>query len=45
MELLMWLEVVYVWRLQREHGTPKEDLEQSEDTELPEATYPEQEIA
>ena len=34
------LERLYLWRLQREHGTPREDPGQSEDTELPVASYP-----
>lgn len=39
MELIIWLEYLYLWRLQREHGIPKqEDL--VEEDELPEATYP-----
>jgi hypothetical protein len=40
-ELLMWLEQVEIWRLQREHSAPKqEDPGQREDEELPVASYP-----
>jgi hypothetical protein len=43
MELLLWLEQIELWRLQREHGTPKqESIKQPEDSELPIATYPEE---
>jgi hypothetical protein len=32
MELLIWLEQLYLWRLQREHPSPKqEDHSQSEE--------------
>lgn len=42
MELLLWLEQIELWRLEREHGTPKQEaLEQSEEKELPVAGYPE----
>jgi hypothetical protein len=42
MELLLWLEQLYLWRLQREHADPKQELlDQLEDTELPVAGYPE----
>ena len=44
MELLLWLAELEIWRLQREHGTPKtetiSDLSE-QDEELPQATYPE----
>jgi len=41
MELLLWLAEIEIWRLQREHGTPKEeDPGQSEDEALPVAVYP-----
>lgn len=41
MELLMWLEQLAIWRLQREHSEPKEDKqEHSEDKELPQVQYP-----
>lgn len=42
MELLFWLEQLEIWRLKREHGTPKEEPDQSEDDELPMARYPEE---
>ena len=43
MELLIWLEQLYLWRLQREHADPKqEDRSQSEDEEMPQASYPEE---
>jgi hypothetical protein len=39
MELLLWLEQLYIWRLQREHASPKqEDCSQTEDKELPQAS-------
>jgi hypothetical protein len=42
MELLLWLEQLQIWRLEREHGTPKQEaIEQSADDELPVASYPE----
>lgn len=41
MELLMWLEQVAIWHLQREHSEPKEEKPmQSEDKELPAVSYP-----
>jgi hypothetical protein len=44
MELLMWLEQIEIWRLQREHGSPKlatmANLPQDE--VLPVASYPEE---
>lgn len=40
MELLLWLEQVYLWRLQREHGQTKQERLESEDDELPVASYP-----
>jgi hypothetical protein len=41
MELLLWLEQIEIWRLEREHAVPKqEQLESSEDDELPLAVYP-----
>jgi hypothetical protein len=41
MELLLWLEQIEIWRLEREHADPKQEkFEQSEDTELPVAGYP-----
>jgi hypothetical protein len=41
MELLLWLEQLQIWRLEREHAAPKqEQLESSEDDELPQASYP-----
>lgn len=41
MELIIWLEQLYLWRLQREHGIPKqEDLELSESGEMPVDWYP-----
>ena len=42
MELLLFLEMVYIWRLKREHGTPKTEIisDVAEDTELPVASYP-----
>lgn len=40
MELLMWLEEIAIWRLQREHSEPKQDKPvQSEDKELPFVSY------
>lgn len=42
MELLLWLEQVYIWRLRREHGSPKSTtvVDLGKDEELPQATYP-----
>jgi hypothetical protein len=43
MELLLWLEQLYLWRLHREHADPKQgDHSQTEDEELPQASYPEE---
>lgn len=39
MELLFWLEQIAIWKLEREHGEPKQE-QLVEDNELPEATYP-----
>jgi hypothetical protein len=41
-ELLIWLEQLYLWRLQRKHADPKQDHSQSEDKEMPQASYPEE---
>jgi len=39
----MWLEQVAIWQLQREYSPPKqEDPCESEDTELPVVSYPEE---
>jgi hypothetical protein len=41
MELLLWLEQIAIWKLEREHPAPKqEQLESSENDELPIASYP-----
>lgn len=41
MELLIWLEQIALWRIQREHAEPKQEpVEQSEDRELPQVGYP-----
>jgi hypothetical protein len=41
MELLLWLEQIVIWRLQREHGFVKEeDPGASHDDALPVASYP-----
>jgi len=41
MELLIWLEQLAIWRMQREHAEPKQEpVEQSEDRELPVVLYP-----
>ncbi len=41
MELLLWLEQIEIWRLEREHGTPKQEQQELvEDEELPVASYP-----
>lgn len=41
MELLLWLEQLYLWRLQRDHAAPKQEYpRQTEDEELPQASYP-----
>lgn len=40
LELLLWLEQVALWRLQREQTKPKQEQEQSEDRELPAVSYP-----
>jgi hypothetical protein len=41
MELLLMLELVYMWRLQREYSPPKQEKqEHSEDTELSLISYP-----
>jgi len=41
MELLMWLEQIAIWRLQREHASPKqEDPGESPVNEQPIAAYP-----
>lgn len=41
LELLLWLEQVALWRMQREQAEPKqEEQEQSEDRELPQVSYP-----
>jgi len=40
--ILIWLEQLFIWGLQREHAAPKqEDCSQSQDEELPQASYPE----
>jgi len=39
-ELLLMLEQVYIWRLQRENAPKQEKQEQSEYKELPQVTYP-----
>lgn len=45
MELLMWLEQIEIWRLQREHSTVKEEVQRVvPDDELPQATYPTNEM-
>lgn len=38
----MWLEQVYIWRLQREHGNPKSAnfADMPQDEALPVASYP-----
>ena len=38
------LELVYIWRLQRENAPKQEKQEQSEDKELPQVTYPKGDI-
>ena len=42
MELLSWLEQLHIWRIEREHGTPKTETvsDLSEDDELPVSSYP-----
>lgn len=41
LELLLWLEQVAIWRLQREHSEPKQEpAQQSGDKELPVVNYP-----
>ncbi len=44
MELLLWLEQLAIWRLERERGTPKQEVieHSAEDEELPLAIYPEE---
>lgn len=43
MELLLWLEQLHIWRLEREHADPKQEaIEQSAEDELPLAIYPEE---
>lgn len=41
LELLLWLEQVKIWRLQREHSEPKQEpAKPSEDKELLSVSYP-----
>jgi hypothetical protein len=39
-ELLLWLEQLQIWKLEREHPAPKQEQLESSEDELPVSSYP-----